>query len=248
MAGKKVGDEAVFQPAQDARTCPVCGKPLPPGRRFCSRKCYGRAYYLKRRERGVCVKCGRPAEGKQLCPACASKDAASRMRRETRLKEKGLCVTCGGPAAPGHMRCAGCLEKQAAATRRLRGAREKAGRCADCKKPVPHGQRRCADCLKKRRLYKRRSAAARRNSGLCIVCGRPVERRPDGTAPGLCRKHDDKMREHRSRRYWRLRSQGLCVTCRRPVKNDGNGRPAFARCEECRRKESGRRSQKREGL
>lgn len=184
-----------------AKACPVCGKPVPTGRGFCSRKCYSRAYYRKRRERGVCVKCGRPAEGKQLCRVCAFKDAASRMRRETRLKGKGLCVTCGAPAAPGHIRCPGCLEKQAAASRRLRSTREKEGCCADCGKPIPHGRRRCADCLERTRLRRKRSAAARKDLGLCVVCGKPVGSRPDGTVPRLCGEHNRTARGRRLRTY-----------------------------------------------
>lgn len=101
-----------------------------------------RALRLKRKENGLCVRCGEKARnGLTLCKACAEKVRAAQIRclqnpqrralyleknritnkarREFR-STKGLCPECGAPNNSGYWCCDSCREKRAECVRRFR--------------------------------------------------------------------------------------------------------------------------------
>lgn len=70
-----------------------------------------RRLYAKRRQRGECIRCGKPAaEGCTRCEMCLVRAREDyRGRKEKRLS-RGLCVRCGShPYARGYTRCKECL-------------------------------------------------------------------------------------------------------------------------------------------
>ena len=112
----------------------------------------------ERRERGLCVKCGKrpPAPERSICVSCGEKARAAERRAE------GLCVKCGrAPALPERSQCEPCAAVNAAqrdreaenAARRWRYAERRArGRCVDCDAPSP-GAARCEPCALRHREH-----------------------------------------------------------------------------------------------
>jgi NMD protein affecting ribosome stability and mRNA decay len=114
-----------------AGLCARCGK-VPPeeGRVLCAectqknrdkaritcfqrlRECnWLRQRYLARREKGICVRCGKaPAEdGRALCQECLAYMREYERNRNARLREQHICVRCGAET-DGTSYCDACRE------------------------------------------------------------------------------------------------------------------------------------------
>lgn len=228
--------------------CPICSGPLPEGRSYCSERCRKRALRRERREKGLCVDCGRAAGGRSLCQECLAKRGAAVEARRAVLREGGLCRECGRPAAPGHTRCTECLQKVNAGTRTLRDARRAQGACTACGRRPERRAGLCEDCYRLVLERNRRRRDRLREEGLCLLCGDPVEPRANGSVPPYCRRHERVQYGRYRRLYWDRRSRGLCVDCGKPVERGEDGRPRFARCPECQeRKREGKARRKAGG-
>ena len=110
----------------DADNCTRCGRRPPVeggttcGRCLDARRIADRERYRRRRERGLCVACGRPAfDGQSRCGVCAAIDGERRdsarkneaaRRRYTERRARNACTDCGQPAF-GACRCPACAER-----------------------------------------------------------------------------------------------------------------------------------------
>ena len=159
-----------------------------------------REYYLRRKERGVCTKCGKrtPAEGRTVCEYCLNKDKEDYYW----LKEHGICTKCGQwDAVPGKTMCEVCLDNQKVQNERRHEIRIKQtketiekrrrdGLCPYCGgKPSP-GHVMCYECQQKtkKRYHKNKklsgmSRSERPSYGLCYCCGNKLD-----TDKKLCSK------------------------------------------------------------
>ena len=63
------------------------------------REIWRRRAYFKKKDRGICVECGKvPARPERAsCEECGRKAVAKRNRQIALLKDQGLCVNCGEP-------------------------------------------------------------------------------------------------------------------------------------------------------
>ncbi len=187
-----------------------------------------------RRERGLCIKCGKrpPAPGRSICAFCGEKARAADRARAARLlaegkpvrdpearrladrergrrrhaerKAAGLCVKCGRASALAERTQCGPCAERRLAADRARHARAR----AEGKPRRDSEAARLADC---ERGHRRR--AERRAAGVCIRCGHfPPEEGRSMCEP--CR--DDRRAAIRARRAER-RAAGLCETCAAPV-------------------------------
>lgn len=158
--------------------------------------------YNKRKEQGLCVKCGDIArKGKTTCRSCLDKDIQHNKERKEKLKLLGLCITCGHrQAEPHRVRCFECCEKNRIYSENRRKQDEvkqnikksdkeryetnkMQGICTHCgKKPKEKGLV-CISCYNKKRANQRRyddrhgitrgiSRPERVSYGLCYICGK----------------------------------------------------------------------------
>lgn len=71
--------------------------------------------YYERKERGVCVMCGKmpphARENSVLCADCAAMSMALNKMRAAKYKSEGRCVKCGAPAYKNKTLCQKCLVK-----------------------------------------------------------------------------------------------------------------------------------------
>jgi 5-methylcytosine-specific restriction endonuclease McrA len=83
--------------------------PLPPFKEGLS--AYMRAWYLRRKAKGVCARCNRPRKKNEriFCRMCKAKNKVQRELRENARKTSGLCPMCGKKSEKA-FRCNGCLE------------------------------------------------------------------------------------------------------------------------------------------
>lgn len=114
----------------DFKTCNHCGRILPDdysatlcGRCAKMNAARARKYRQERKEKGLCVYCGRPKEENGVfCKECAKYMARkSKMWRSEnpdyqkqyrkRLKEQGICAQCHGEVTDGKCYCESCREK-----------------------------------------------------------------------------------------------------------------------------------------
>ncbi len=74
-----------------------------------------------RRNNGLCLDCGQPAEqGKSRCAKHLEANAARARERREYLHSIGLCITCGKIAAFEDAKCPTCLARAKATNRRWR--------------------------------------------------------------------------------------------------------------------------------
>lgn len=175
-----------------------------------------REYYLRRKERGVCTKCGKrtPAKGRIVCEYCLNKDKEDYYW----LKEHGICTKCGQwDAAPGKTLCEVCLEKLIARHEeiyaqgkeykiwqvdKLREKRRQKGLCPYCGKQEPKpGYAMCPECQRKGRIRATRNYRKKQEGelprsewpsyGLCYRCGNKLD-----TDKKLCSKCIEKSKKN----------------------------------------------------
>lgn len=183
----------------------------------------------KRREAGVCVKCGEnpPRATGKYCQACLDKSAHYR----TKWKEQGLCNRCGRrPQRDDGPACQECYErglkyyaanKHKHATNRHR----RAGLCAICGKrpPMPgtyQGKQRatCEPCNKERnaknlarRIKGVKYKALERDGFCCQLCG---------NVKGLIAHHIDGMGDTSGQPNDVIENLiTLCRMCHAPITN-----------------------------
>ena len=68
-----------------------------------------RKSYWRRKENGLCTKCGKPSDGHSYCADCRQvRNERNRVKRED-CQEIGLCVKCQrAEARPGKRMCFAC--------------------------------------------------------------------------------------------------------------------------------------------
>ncbi len=92
--------------------------------------------HAKRRAAGLCLFCGRAADGKSLCKKHRRAKAKSRKRRRKARVRLGLCWHCYEPAAPGVKMCE---RHRAEACERARRCLAKRKSLDNAAAPVPSG-------------------------------------------------------------------------------------------------------------
>lgn len=130
--------------------------------------------YYKRKERGVCTRCGKtkPVEGKLMCQECADEQKEYRNKNRQFFRENNLCVRCGKNKVFGDEKeCPECLAYMAEVNKKSREkhggnssyyqkdiARLKEnGICRGCRKrKVVPGKTYCEICLEKKKNKKPR--------------------------------------------------------------------------------------------
>ena len=188
----------------------------------------------ERRERGLCIKCGKrpPAPDRSICASCGEKARAAERARAERLraegkpvrdreasrqadrerdrrqhaerKAAGLCVKCGRAPALPERTQCGPCAERRLAADRARHARARA-------EGRPRRDTEAAREADRERGRRRR--AERREAGLCIRCGNVAPE--DGRS--MCEPcRDDRRAAKRARRAER-RAAGLCEDCAAPV-------------------------------
>jgi len=191
----------------------------------------GKSTYKNRKEKGVCVRCGKkpPREGKVMCYECAKK--AKIYRQETRkfLLGLGLCPRCGKNKLFGDEKeCLECRAMMYEINRKSRDRRnitamdyyrkdikrlKEQGLCRSCRKrKVAEGHTYCSICLARklerdREIRKRKEKVGldrseRPSYGFCYTCGEPLDR--EGR---LCKKCSEIMTANlpwnRDNKNWR---------------------------------------------
>lgn len=131
---------------------------------------YLRERSRKRKQAGLCQKCGVPAKGRLTCANCRKKDVE---RHEDTIRQRdkdGLCRKCGvARQEEGKKHCAACLVKVNAYTRKHAKKRAGQGRCLACGVTCESG--RCEKCRVKLNAYQKKQRKARVDNGLCRDCG-----------------------------------------------------------------------------
>ncbi len=182
----------------------------------------------RRREAGLCGKCGRnpvPPE-RRTCEPCAAKRRAADRARYAEARAAGLQYG-GRPAA---------AKRKAAriASRKRHAARRAANACTRCGHRTPvAGGTLCAPCRAVRREAARELYAARRAAGLCVKCGAPANGGEARCAPCSVLQSDSRSAERKNAanraRYWTRRRADRCTDC-------GAASFGAARCDACARR------------
>jgi hypothetical protein len=161
------------------------------------RKQYNKEYREKRINQGLCVGCGFPNNGKNLCQECL--DKATAKRKENILKR--LCG-CGKPRRDGYQSCEICSNKynknEYNKNKRLislqrkskRNKNKEKGLCVFCTKPALPDKTTCEYHLQKRTNFRKHC----REKGICPQCGE-LKSNPKNT---YCDEHQShwKIRKH----------------------------------------------------
>lgn len=177
---------------QLAKTCPICGNPVPPGRpkktKYCSQECARKANWqlqkeLREQERvpKYCRVCGKEIEPKQGRSAYCSDECRDRFYNR-RSNKRENCPVCGKPIPQkdkhAHWKyCSNeCYLKAAQERQRLR--RQELGlekKCPVCDKiVVPDGTSRVYCSEECRVAAKRDRELAQRIGNCCRFCGNPI--------------------------------------------------------------------------
>ena len=131
-------------------------------------------WYLKRKQAGVCARCGAEDEriltGKLYCGGCAQKILTGQMERRAYMRMQKRCIHCGvrdERTERGRTLCAGCAQKQRELPsmerftenykekqKKLRKERRDKGVCTKCggERDEP-GFLMCTSCRGKQREY-----------------------------------------------------------------------------------------------
>ena len=136
----------------------------------------GKSTYLKRKEAGVCVRCGtrdeRVSAGRVYCAKCVEIHNEAKTRSREYRKSRKRCVRCGERderTQNGFTECEICAEKEKNnpkrianknrykdAQKKLRIERREAGVCTECGGVRDEeGNLICSRCLAKKREYLR---------------------------------------------------------------------------------------------
>jgi hypothetical protein len=106
---------------RSAQKCTKCWRPAAQGHKQCDYHLnYFREYRKKRREQGLCLHCGQPSNGYQLCDDCAARSSEQMRERYYERRSNGQCVICG-KGSNGYSLCDGCASRKAQ-TRALRAS------------------------------------------------------------------------------------------------------------------------------
>ena len=195
-----------------------CGKVLQhPWAKRCSKcdRAHAKVQYRERRERGVCVECGKvPAfQGGRLCKVHRelareySRKAKAKKRQRQRRDPKFVnCEICGIKIRKnGNVKyCRPCSAVKAVTYERIYAERKREkGLCASCKRvPAKEDRVFCEECSAKRLGDHRRIYHERKREGLCAQCGK-VPARENRVYCEECRR-DRKLKEIRQQ----LRKEG----------------------------------------
>ena len=182
----------------------------------------------RRREAGLCGKCGRNPvpPGHRACEPCAAKRRAADRIRYAEARAAGLQYG-GKPAA---------AKRKAAriASRKRHAARRAANACTRCgRRPPVAGGPLCKPCRAARREAARALYAARRAASLCVKCGAPANDGGARCTPCSALQSDSRSAGRKNAanraRYWTRRRADRCTDC---------GAPSFsaARCDACARR------------
>ena len=177
----------------------------------------------KRKEMGLCPKCGKkpPAPGRSLCEVCLDRSRVAERARYLRARAGGTAY--GGRDPESRRRMA--RER----TRKRRRERKEAGLCVRCGEFAPaEGSVVCEACREARRAEEKKLYEKRRSRGLCGRCGGAVTGKASTCAS--CAKRDSKRRPLKNAasraRYHARRARGICVDC----SADAHGASRCARC------------------
>lgn len=197
---------------------------------------YTRKMRVQRREKHLCVRCGRQDSstlaGRQFCSSCGEKELQRQRERRNNpsfiqreradkkadydwCKAHHFCVSCKTQDAftlSGRVYCADCSEKRKA----QRAERSKRPDHAKASYEAKHAS-------DQKRYYERKAA------GLCVHCARPTYGL--GTSCERCRLKQKRKRVSKTQIQginWPRGDNDICYVC--------NKRPVFGRyhvCEEC---------------
>ena len=177
----------------------------------------------KRKEMGLCPKCGKnpPASERSLCEVCLDRSRVAERARYLRARAGGTAY--GGRDPESRRRMA--RER----TRKRRRERLEAGLCTTCGERKPaESDAVCGICQEARRAAEKRLYEKRRSRGLCGRCGGAVTGKASTCAS--CAARDVKRRPRKNAasraRYRERRALRICVDCQAPA----NGASRCARC------------------
>lgn len=125
-----------FRKRRESNICPSCGTRTD-GSTYCVqckiKKCnQTRITVKKRKNRGLCIQCGRVAKDKQnRCSRCARQMKLRDKKRRETLIVQGLCYQCGAKTS-GKKGCKSCLEKVKDWTKQRRKSLADIGLCLQC--------------------------------------------------------------------------------------------------------------------
>jgi hypothetical protein len=127
-----------------------------------------------RKEAGLCIDCGEPANGKSRCPKHAAGQKASRQRAADRKKAAGICPNsgCNNPAMPGKIVCERCSKRATKSRLNIYHERKATGKCTNCGEPSD--ERFCEVCkpgiLESQREYHAKRYKEMVAAGRCPQC------------------------------------------------------------------------------
>ena len=173
--------------------------------------------YLKRKEQGLCTKCGGEIEadrkGKTTCYECSQINVKYKRETAEFCRNNGICPRCHRVKLIGNEKnCPECSAKNYAyLQKQLRENPETIERREE-----------------QSRIHKKDVYTQRKQNGLCTCCGKPLGRMDYGALTCLrCReKHNSyKLKSQKPRSEYKSsiwKSQGLCPCCGQPLyKNHG---------------------------
>ena len=183
-----------------------------------------REYYKKRRayrvEKGLCVKCGKPATTENtVCLECLER----RRQYGKDRKKRGLCRDCSRSPGEGKVLCEKHAKKNIMAGRRRVDGRKKIGICIECLEPALPGKIMCKKHLEGK---KERSALYRgknKKLGLCVCCGKPAHKNSFRCEACITKrnKETDKRREN-----------SICLACTKPLPEERLDKTTCQNCVE----------------
>ena len=218
---KKAKNKAFYEQCKKDGRCVNCGNPVEVGQIRC-KSCKEKEHnaYIERRNKrkqdGVCVKCGkRPAViGQTMCEQCKDANTQYRIEQDLFCKSVGICIKCHKvPADKGYIMCLQCRMDE----RERNKQRER---------PTENRQ---AEYAKGKQLRDERKA-----NGQCPMCGRVIKSYDNHVYCEYCRakarKRERKEREKQGIVSNDMRGNGIyCAVCRKPVEHIGE-----KMCDRCR--------------
>ena len=177
------------------KECEVCGADLV-GRMTWTRFCdpcrtertrvqvpeKAKARYRERKDRGICVRCGKvPATHGLLCEPHREREREKsfiyRQRDRRRNRVLGSCVECGILIDQIYQTkyCSSCRDRMREIWRRRAYCKKKdRGICVECGKvPARPERASCEECGRKAVAKRNQEIALLKDQGLCVNCGEP---------------------------------------------------------------------------